>query len=135
MRNYVVLLLLSFALLSCVSDSEKIRKELNAGIKANYASDYSKALGHFNNVLDIDDKNAEAYYHIANVYFGKRNYDESMNYANKAIEVNIKYGQAYKLRAEIYKKIYKDLDKACENYFLAEQYGVKNLYNYTRHCK
>ena len=135
MRNFLLFLLLSFTLLSCMSDKEKIRRELNAGIKSNFVSDYTQAEIHFNNVLSIDEYNAEAYLNIGHVNYNRRNYDKSMEYANKAIEYNEKYGEAYKLRAEIYKKIYKDSDKACENYFLAEQYGVENLYNYTRHCK
>ncbi len=135
MKNFLLFLLISFTLFSCVSDEEKIRREMNAGIKASYNAEYDQAELHFNNVLELDKNNAEVYLQMANIYYSKRDYDKSLESINTAIEFNSEYGKAYKLRAELYKNIFKDNDKACENYFLAEQYGVENLYNYTRHCK
>ena len=133
--SLIVLLFISLITISCTDSKVELRKEINAGIKDNLNSKFEEALVHFNKALSIDPNNAEAYLNIGNVYYTQRKYDLSMENANKAVELDNTFGKAYKLRADLYKKIFDDNDKACENYLLAEKYGVKNLYNYTKFCK
>jgi len=133
--SLIILLFISLITISCTDSKVELRKEINAGIKDNLNSNFEGALVHFNNALSIDPNNAEAYLNLGNTYFNQQKYDLSMENANKAVELDNTFGQAYKLRAELYKKIFDDKDKACENYLLAEKYGVENLYNYTKFCK
>ena len=133
--SIIILLLISAITISCTDSKIELRKEINAGIKDNLNSNFDGALVHFNKAISIDANNAEAYLNIGNTYFNLKKYDLSMQSANKAIELINTYGKAYHLRAELYKKVYNDNDKACENYLLAEKYGVENLYNYTKFCK
>ena len=131
----IIIISLIIGLSACGNDSKDIRLALNAGIKANNRSEFKKAIDFYQKVISMDNANAEAYYNLGNTYYNIKEYDLSLLNANKAIEHNSTYGEAYKLRAELYKKIFKDNDKACENYLKAEEYGVKNLYNYTKFCK
>ena len=133
--SIAILVILGLALDSCTDNAKLIRQEINAGIKDNSQSNFDGALVHFQNVLDIDNTNSEVYLYMGNAYFNKKEYTLSMESANKAIEYNSSYGEAYLLREKKKKKILNDNDKACENYLLAEKYGIKNLYNYTKFCK
>ena len=133
--SLIILLFISLITISCNDSKVELRKEINAGIKDNLNSDFEEALVHFNKAIILDPNNAEAYLNLGSTYFNLMKYDLSMKNANKAVELDSKYGKAYHLRAELYKKIFDDKDKACENYLLAEKYGVENLYNYTKFCK
>ncbi len=119
---------------SCTNDKDKIRQELNDGIRASYATKYEIALEHYNNVLEMDSKNTEAVLNIGRVYFNKRKYDKALEYYNKAIDIDSTYGEAYKSRAQL-RTINGDRDAACKDYLKAEKYGVPNLHNYTKFCK
>ncbi len=123
------------SLSSCNNDKKIIREEMNAGIKENSNSRFNAAIQHFNKVLKIDINNAEAYYNLGNAFYNKGDYKRAMNNANEALEQDSTYGEAYKLRAELYKKIYRNDAAACKDYLRAEKYGVENLYNYTKFCK
>jgi len=132
-----IVLILSLALVflsSCTDKKEKIRRELNDGIRASYATKYEIAIEHYNNVLNIDSKNTEAYLNLGRVFFNKKNYDKAMEYYNMAIEIDSTLGEAYRSRAQLY-NVLGDRDAACKDYISAEKYGVKNLYNYTKFCK
>lgn len=131
----LVTLFIFISVVSCVNTEKEIRNEINAGIKDNNKSKFKEAIVHYQKVIEIDNKNAEAYLNMGNSYFNLRKYDKSMQCADKAVEYNSTYGEAYKLRGELYKKVFKDNDKACYNYLLAEKYGVKNISDYTKRCK
>jgi len=132
-----IVLILSLALVvlsSCTDKKEEIRRELNDGIRASYATKYEIALEHYNNVLEMDSKNTEATLNIGRVYFNKKKYDKAMEYYNKAIEIDSTFGEAYKSRAQLH-TMNGDRDAACHDYLKAEKYGVPNLYNFTKFCK
>ena len=132
--SYLLLALLIIILPSCTSDTETIRKELNAGIKENSKSHFNKAITHYKNVLEIDSTNAEAYLLIGDSYFNLRKWDKSMQMINKAIILDPNYGQAYKSRATIH-KLKNNRDAACKDFLKAQELGVENLHNDTKFCK
>ncbi len=134
LKFFIVSIIIVF-IVSCTDTKKEIRREINSGIKENSNSRFKEAIVHYQAAIDMDSQNAEAYLNMGNSYFNLRNFDKSLECANKAIELNNTYGAAYKLRAELYKKIFKNNTKACENYLLAEKYGVKNLQDYTKHCR
>jgi tetratricopeptide (TPR) repeat protein len=129
--SILILILLIFT--SCNNKEEKIRTHLNEGIKESYASNIEKARKHFEQVIKLDPKNAEAYYQLSSLEFNLTNYDKALEWIDKAIEIKPNYGEAYRTKAQIY-FLKGDRTKACENYKLAEQNGVKNLRNYLQNC-
>ncbi len=128
----VVLLLLVFV--SCSNRADDIRREINLGIKANYSNKHDVAIEHFEKVLSWEENNQEAYLNLARVYINMRDYDKSMEYLDKTIDIAPEYGEAYRSRAQLY-SILGDRNAACKDYLKAEEFGVKNLHNYTKHCK
>ena len=134
MKITFIFTLVLFVLSSCTDTKEKIRIELNDGIRASYATKYEIALEHYDNVLEMDSKNTEATLNIGRVYFNKKKYDKAMEYYNKAIEIDYSFGEAYKSRAQLH-TVLGDRDAACKDYLSAEKYGVPNLYNFTKFCK
>jgi tetratricopeptide (TPR) repeat protein len=137
-RNQYFKLVFVFLILlgsySCTNTKDEIRRELNLGIKASYASENIKAIEHFENVIAMDSNNAEAYLNLGRVYMGFGDYDIALKNLDKAIDINPKYGEAYRSRAQLHS--YKgDKDAACKDYLAAEKNGIENLYNYTKHCR
>lgn len=133
-KKLIVLFLVLATLGACQSKEEKIRKEINLGIKANYSILYDVAIEHFENVIEWDENNKEAYMNMGRSYIGKKEYRKAIEILDKAILIDPKYGEAYRSRAQAY-FILGDRDAACRDYLEAEANGVKNLYNHTRHCK
>jgi tetratricopeptide (TPR) repeat protein len=119
---------------SCKDKKQTIREEINLGIKATYANEWKIAIDHFNYVLSIDSTNAEAYLYLGRTYMGKRNYKLAIKQYNKSIELNPKFGEAYRSRAQV-NAILGNKDAACHDYVKAEELGVENLHNYTKFCK
>jgi tetratricopeptide (TPR) repeat protein len=119
---------------SCVDREQKIRENLNQGISLLHKNMHTEALAHFDAVLELDSTNAEAYLQISNVYYAKKKYRKAIAFLDKSTTFNPSYGQAYKSKAQIYFYL-GDRDAACANYLKAEELGVKNLHNYTKHCK
>lgn len=128
----LVFILLFFA--SCTDSKEKIRRELNNGIRANYATKFDVAKAHFEKVISWDKNNKEAYLNLGRVYFNMKEYSKSMESYNKAIIIDSTYGEAYRSRAQLNFYLGKK-DLSCKDYLAAEKYGIKNLYNYTKFCK
>ena len=132
-KTFGLVFLLLF-LASCTDSKEKIRRELNNGIRANYATKYDLAVEHFERVIIWDENNKEAYLNLGRVYYNKKEYDKSMLSYNKAIIIDSTYGEAYRSRAQL--NFYLgEKDLSCKDYLDAEKYGIKNLYNYTKFCK
>jgi len=119
---------------SCTDKKDDIRREINLGIKANYSNKHDVAIEHFEKVLSWEENNQEAYLNLARVYINMRDYDKSMEYLDKTIDIAPEYGEAYRSRAQLY-SILGDRNAACKDYLKAEEFGVKNLHNYTKHCK
>ena len=133
-KYFLFLAIIIFGLNSCTNKKEKIRQELNLGIKASYSGKNDIAKAHFRKVIQWDEDNAEAYLYLGRVSMNQQKYPIAMDYLNKAILLNPKYGEAYRSRAQLF-FILGDRDASCQDYLAAEENGVKNLYNYTKHCR
>ncbi|MCK5856764.1 MAG: tetratricopeptide repeat protein [Bacteroidales bacterium] len=134
MRRVLVIMMLVFVLVSCTNSHEKMRKELNYGIKELYKGDLTHAIQRFNIVIDMDSTNCEAHLYLGRAYFNQAKYDNAMKEYDAAIRHNPKYGEAFRSRAQLW-FVFDNRLKSCEDYLKAESLGVKNLDNYTRHCK
>ncbi len=135
-RSFAFVMILVFILMStsCENRSDKIRRELNDGIRANYATKFDLAIKHFEKVISWDENNKEAYLNMGRVYFNTKNTKKSMESYNMALSIDSTFGEAYKSRAQLY-FLLGDRDLSCRDYLKAEKYGIPNLYNYTKFCK
>ncbi len=131
---FIVVLVVVFATSSCTDNKKKIREDINLGIKATYAGEWKIAIDKFDNVISMDSTNAEAYMYKARALIGMRKYDKAIVLLTKAINLNPKYGEAYRSRAQVYFYL-GNKDASCQDYLKAEEYGVENLHNYTKHCR
>ncbi len=129
----IFLLSLLLNLVGCTSVEEKVRYELNMGIKELKNSRIEAAEVHFKNVIDLKSNNPEAYLYLGRIEMNKGNNQKALEYVNKALEYLPTYGEAYRSRAQIYSSM-NERQKACENYKLAQENGIKNLANYLEGC-
>ena len=132
--TFVFVLLLGFVVASCSDNQEEIRKGINLGKKELFKGDLTSAAKQFIHVLTIDSTQCEAHLYLGDVYFNQAKYDLSMKEYNAAIRHNPKFGEAYKSRAQLW-FVLDNRTKSCKDYLKAEALGVKNLVNYTGHCK
>ncbi len=133
-RVFLFWALMVLTFFSCVNKEKKIREELNLGIKANYANKTEMAIEHFQNVIRMDSNNAEGYFNIGLSYMSKADYRLALKQFSHAIQLNPKYGEAYRSRAQLH-FILGDRDASCQDYLKAEELGIENLHNYTKFCK
>ncbi|WP_081827979.1 tetratricopeptide repeat protein [Oribacterium sp. FC2011] len=64
-------LLLVVCLCACVSNDQKIQKQLELGTKFLVDMDYEQAILAFNKVVEIDPKNTDAYMGLGDAYYGE----------------------------------------------------------------
>lgn len=132
---YIAFILLATSILtSCEDKKEKFRFEMNSGLKHLSNSRIDEAEKHFINAMEINPQNAESYMYLGRIEMNRRNYDKALVYFDKALELSPNLGEVYRSKAQIFDSRH-DKKKACENYKLAEQYGVKNLANYLMGCE
>ncbi|RUA28878.1 MAG: hypothetical protein DSY76_03925 [Bacteroidetes bacterium] len=130
----IVVMVSAFTLSSCTDNKAKIRSELNLGIKNLYKGDWTHAIEKFNSVIAMDSTQCEAHLYLGRAYFNQGKQDLAMQQYNTAIRLNPKYGEAYRSRAQLWFSL-GNRTKSCKDYLKAEALGVKNLTNYTSHCK
>ena len=68
------------------------------------AGDDYKAIGEFTGVIEVDDKNGDAFYERANAYSGLKKYDQAISDYSKAIRLKPGYWPLLLFRAEVYSK-------------------------------
>ena len=133
-RAWLGLMVLLFILSSCVNREKEIRKELKLGIKLMYIGRQTEAIEHFENVIEMDSTEVEAYLNLGRTYYNQGKYDLAMKQFNRCIHFKPDYGEAYRSRGLLWKAL-GDHDKFCADYIKAEDLGVKNLTNYTSKCR
>ena len=77
-----------------------------------------KTIADYNNAIELNPRDAEAYYNRGIAYYNKGQYDQTISDYSKAIEINPKYAEAYNNRAVScylkgeYDKVWEDVHKA-----------------------
>ena len=111
--------LLMFALHGCGGADERKTTYLDKAEQSLKAGDLDKARIELKNVLQIDPKDARAYFKLGNIFERQKEYRKSLGYYNKAVELdpdNLEYqakiGRFYLLLAN-------DIEKASEKMNLA----------------
>ena len=137
MKNFIkifaVILTLSIVTVGCVDKKEEYRTLINKGVKELYKSNYDVANQLFEEALQLDSNNSEAYFYLCQGKFGLADYKSALTYSTKAIDKNQKFGEAYKRRAQI-NFILNNFEASCADYKKAMQFGIKNLDNYLNYC-
>lgn len=133
MMNKIPFLLL-LLLISCTNSKEKIHNKKLKAIEMMQYSKFDEAMPLFEEVIAMDENDAEAWYYLGNCYFGKDNTDKAMDCYNKAILINPNYALAYVNRGKLF-KLRKDRDNACVNFLKAESLGITYLKEETKFCK
>jgi len=103
-------------------------------------ADYKKATNEYRKdsiatitrVIEIDPKNAEAYFHRGNVWYDKGDYNNAIADYTQAIEIDPQYAKAYNKRGLAWKK-QGNYDKAIADYTQAIDINPRNpIYYYNR---
>lgn len=121
-------------LVSCGENPEKSRFYLDKGIDCLYRSQFEEAIEFFNQSIEYQESNHEAYF-----YRGCSNYnifkkEEALQDYLKVIELNPEYLQAY-FNLGLYYRSINDYDMACYYFKIAEAKGRPNMEDYTKHCR
>ncbi len=119
---------------SCSDNKEASLDLLDKGVEHYYRSDFKTAFDYFNQALEKDNTNFEAYFWIGNYYNNFRKYKKAIEYYSKAIELNPGFAEAYANRG-FAKNNLKDKKGACRDWKKAQSLGKNNLDNYLEWCE
>ncbi len=133
MKYFLLIVIATIFFSSCDSTSEKTKALTLKGIKAYQLNDEETATIFFNKAMRVDPNNYEALYYLALIDFNKKSYEGAIEKLHKVIEINAKYGEAYRNLGKIYFVI-GDRKNSCVYYKLAQEHGVKNLSNHLKGC-
>ncbi|MEI0490485.1 tetratricopeptide repeat protein [Brachyspira pulli] len=77
--------------------SKKEKEYFDIGVEKYNAKDFRNAVNYFNNCLEVNKENIEAYKYIAKSYYNLKNYDNALENFNKYIESNTNDDEIYNL--------------------------------------
>ncbi|MEI0539931.1 tetratricopeptide repeat protein [Brachyspira pulli] len=77
--------------------SKKEKEYFDIGVEKYNAKDFRNAVNYFNNCLEVNKENIEAYKYIAESYLNLENYDKALENFNKYIESNTNDDEIYNL--------------------------------------
>ncbi|MEI0671080.1 tetratricopeptide repeat protein, partial [Brachyspira pulli] len=77
--------------------SKKEKEYFDIGVEKYNAKDFRNAVNYFNNCLELNKENIEAYKYIAESYYKLKNYDNALENFNKYIETNTNDDEIYNL--------------------------------------
>jgi tetratricopeptide (TPR) repeat protein len=132
----VVLLVLAGTMLFVVScnNPEKSEQTLDEGVEYYYHSQFKKAFKLFNQAVDEDADNFEAWFWIGNYYENFRKHEKAIEAYSKAIQINPRYADAFANRA-LAKKRLGDKQGACADWHKAAELGKPNLDDNFKWCE
>ena len=84
----ILMIAVSITLSGCGGKEQRLAKHLEKGKAFYQEADYDKAKLEFKNVLQIDPKNAEAYYLTGVIEESQRNWQKAFGYYLKTVELN-----------------------------------------------
>lgn len=130
---FPVTVLMAFLFTSCGNNPDKSAKLLDKGIEYYYHSQFKQALQLFEQAIDEDSDNFEAWFWTGNYYENFRKHNKAIEAYNKAIEINPRYADAYANRA-LAKKRTGDKEGACADWHKAAGLGKANLEDNLKWC-
>ena len=128
----IFLMSLILAILIGCESAEKTKEMdsialVNRGIDFGKKGQLDRAIVFFNEALELNPRNAEAYYNRGSAYAHKDQYDRAISDYSEAIELNQKYEKAYNNRGLVYYYEGKH-DEACSDWQWACELGLCKNY-------
>lgn len=107
-----------------------INELYKSGINLFKIEKFQEAKNQFNKILEIDNKNIDAYYKVIDCEFMLSNYELMKDYCKKIISIDKKQGRAYWVLSIIENRVNNNLDKSLSYINRAIYYGFSNEYIY-----
>jgi tetratricopeptide (TPR) repeat protein len=101
----------------------------NRGVAQMEQNKLDDAKKDFEKALEINPKYAPAASNLSAIYFKQKDYKKSLELANKAVQNDPNYGNAYVNRANA-KEMNRDLEGACDDWQKAKELGIELGKNY-----
>jgi len=118
----------------CADRQEVSREFVKEGRRLLSVGMNDEAQETFERAIRKDKKNFEAWFYLGNMYVTNREYEKSMEYYEHAIELKPDYARAwYNLGMAWF--YLNDREKACYHWKQAEDLGMPNIGDRTRHCR
>ena len=129
----LIVIAVLFLIVSCQSSSSKSKEYFNQGLEHFEYNEYDAALVSFENCLEAEPDNFEAYYYRGNCFLNLADYSSAIEEFVKAIEINPNYAEAFANlgQAYFYSKNYK---MACKYYQKAHDLGKPDMEDKLIHC-
>lgn len=134
MRHLIYLFSVMLLISSCESKTKKAKAHIENAVEKIYLAQHKEALSELEKAVQLDSGLYEAYYYRASCKRNLQDIDGAIVDFNKTIEINPAFAEAYLNLALIY-DYQNDREKACIYYLKAEELGMPNLTDYTKHCK
>ena len=104
-RFYFAILLLLFSSSFLFSQTHDSTASLKSGIAKFNEANYDAALLDINKAIELNNKNAEAYFYLGEIYLMQNEPKRAMENYNKAIELDSLLSKAYKGRGKLKAKL------------------------------
>lgn len=115
----VLILFITFSVLSNVFAKETAQEALNKGIKYAQQGVYNTAISEFTRAIEINPNDADAYNDRGFTYYKQGNFPQAISDYTKAIEISPNYAGYYSDRGVVYYAM-QEYDKAWEDVHKAE---------------
>ena len=132
-RILPILFIFSLLLSSCQDKKKASFEKVREGVRMVYRNDNAGAKKLFNEAIELDPENAEAWYQRANTYADEGNFDQALSDYNEAIWLKPTYADAYFNRGLV-KKYMGNEEGACADFRKAHDLGKENIVDYFKHC-
>ncbi len=131
--NLFVLFMAMVMVLGCADREEVSRELVKEGKRLLAFGRNDEAREKFELAARRDRRNFEAWFYIGNMHVTNREYEESLEYYERTIELKPDFARAWYNLGLVWFYL-DDQHKACEHWKHAEKLGHPNISDRTRHC-
>ncbi len=132
-RILSTLFIFSLLLSSCQDKKKASFDKVREGVRMVYKNDNAGARQLFDEAIELDPQNAEAWYQRGNTYTDIGDFDQALSDYNEAIRLKPTYADAYFNRGLVKKYMGND-DGACADFRQSHNLGKENIVDYFKHC-
>lgn len=132
--NSILTGIIIMALSGCMNKSEEAKRLIKSAKKNMAYSLNTDAIEDLDKAAVLDPENFEIYYLRGSCYTNMKQFSRAMEDFNRAIELRPDYAKAWANRGYLWSYMDED-DKACADWIEAEDLGMENISDVTRHCR
>ncbi|MFO8054643.1 MAG: hypothetical protein R6U19_05705 [Bacteroidales bacterium] len=132
-RNGLCVILIVF-FFSCDNKEEKAFENYREGLRHLERNQEEKALAAFEKAIDYDDEQPEYFYHRANIFSNRQEYDKAMDDYRKTLRLDSTYYDAWANMGTTIFYQTGDKEKACPYWIKSHKLGKPNMENKIKHC-